>query len=51
MDLIEEDGEGYKLRPDGKRLLERFRKYRVPAWEEPEDEYEATLDLEETTGG
>ncbi len=51
LDLIEEDGEGYKLCPDGKNLLEMFRKYRVPAWEEPEEEYEASLDLEESTSG
>jgi hypothetical protein len=47
LDLIERIGNGYRMRPDGKRLLDQFRDYRVPAWEESEEEYEAAFDLEE----
>ena len=50
LDLIEELADGYRLRPEGKRLLDQFRQYRAPAWQEPEEEHEAAFDLEAFSG-
>ncbi|MBC8254918.1 MAG: hypothetical protein H8E35_12965 [Ardenticatenia bacterium] len=51
LDLIEpvQTG-GYRLRPDGAALLERFRTYTVPEWTEPEDD-ETADNTEAATSG
>ena len=51
LDLIEPiQSDGYRLRPDGAALLERFRTYTVPEWTDPEDD-EAADRPEAATGG
>jgi hypothetical protein len=41
-------GGGYRLKPEGAALLERFRSYSIPEWAEPADE---AAERPETTAG
>ncbi|MCC6955204.1 MAG: hypothetical protein IT316_00330 [Anaerolineales bacterium] len=49
--VIEPAGTGYRLLPEGVRLLEMFRDYSIPKWKEELEVDETTFPAEETTGG
>ena len=51
LDLTEPDGDGLQLTAAGKKLLNRYKSYKVPVWEEPEEEHEITFNLEESRSG
>lgn len=51
LELIEFYGQGMKLSNTGKGLLDKYRKFTVPEWQEPEEEHETTFDPEGSAGG